>query len=145
MELWKDLPLEEKLKIPIDKTPLSKSIIKTLKKKGIYNLGDMFNKYKTSIIRNLQQAENLYTEVTFLGLTMDILKPDNPDVYLGPISIYKDRSKEISARSCAGVEKECLDDLIKYIKRRDRKHIRVQSRIIDFAGRDGYCGGAEYV
>jgi len=145
MELWKDLPLEEKLKIPIDKTPLSKGVIKTLKKKDIYNLGDMLNKYKTTIIRNLQQAEKLYNEVTTLGLTMDVLKPDNLDVHLGPLWNHIDIREEISARSYKGMSEKCLETLIKYINKRYKKEEKTQSNLIFFAGRDGFCGGFKYI
>lgn len=145
MKLWKDLPLEEKLKIEINELPLSKGTIKTLRKKGIYNLGNLVERYNSTIIRHLTHAERVYGEVTALCLAMDIFKPDNPDVYLGALSDYKNSEEEITARCSVYLTDKARESLSKRIKKRKRSFINIQSKIIDFAGRSGYSDMANYI
>lgn len=149
MKRWKDLPLEEKLEIEIDELPLSKSVIKTLKTKGIYTLGGLVEKYRNTVVKPLTHAERVHYETTRLGLAMDVFTLDNPDVYTRDIPRYEfahntsrhDAKNEMRRN---GVSYKCIETLFKRIKRKTREHRKTHSEIMRYSGRAGFSNGPKY-
>ncbi|MCK4521890.1 MAG: hypothetical protein KAU20_04905 [Nanoarchaeota archaeon] len=127
----KDLPLEEKLKIPVVKLPFSKIIKSELLDKGVYTLREIINKFNKAPGRICLPGytKEVYEETSYLITKMNFYKEEHAifqaasDLESNQEGYYKEKIE--------GLKKEInnLQQEIPEARRIDRTYAKKKARI----------------
>jgi hypothetical protein len=134
----KNLPLEEKLKISIDKLPFSREVKNELLKKGNYSLRQIYEKFNSAPGRITLPGytKRVYEETSYLIANMDFYPPEHEIPHAAStLKLHKEKSLRGKIEELETKIKE-LKKKLPEAKKKDQMYAQIKTRIDDYVNKE---------